>query len=103
MWYLQNIWTKGQLLCCQSAFVILGRKQHYVSNKEKDSFGILSMEREERTELLQKGHHRLQLEDPAPAGPARNKSHKEREFGQGEIQQVSTYMSKMLSRRFFPF
>lgn len=61
------------------------------------------MEREERTELLQKGHHRLQLEDPAPAGPARNKSHKEREFGQGEIQQVSTYMSKMLSRRFFPF
>lgn len=102
MWYLQNIWTKGQLLCCQSAFVILGRKQHYVSSKEKDIVLAFCPWKEERTELLQKGHHRLQLEDPAPAGPARNKSHKEREFGQGEIQQVSTYMSKMLSR-FFPF
>lgn len=61
------------------------------------------MEREERTELLKKIHHKLQLEDPAPAGPARKKSHKEREFVQGEIQQVSTYTRKMLSRRFFPF
>lgn len=41
------------------------------------------MEREERSKMLQKGHHKLQLfgaarfKSPAPEVPARNKSHKQ--------------------------
>lgn len=61
------------------------------------------MEREERTELLKKIHHKLQLEDPAPAGPARKKSHKEREFVRGKFNRFQLTGEKCSQEDFFPF